>query len=217
MRYIVANWKMNMDLKNVKKWLGNFEQRKFNNKVILSPSFPFLHLLQTLLEGSSIELAAQNFSDKQKGAYTGEVGLFQIKEFCKYCIVGHSETKEGFDTISRKRDLCLKESVTPIVCFTDPKDALKYYAKGSVLAWEDPQNISHDGVFNEKPAQEVGRVLSEIKEKLPPETAVLYGGSVHEQNVAELAKISGLGGVISGGASLDPKRFERIINGFEQK
>ena len=113
-KYIIANWKMNFNSKQVDVWVKEFKNlisADFENlEIILAPSF--LHM--EIAKKSGFSLAAQDISLYDEGAHTGETGAFQIKEYCKYCIIGHSERGETPSEILRKRDECLKNNITSI-------------------------------------------------------------------------------------------------------
>jgi triosephosphate isomerase (TIM) len=217
MKYIIANWKMNMDLRAITLWYEEFEKnfpvKNPDCKIIIAPSFVHVPLLKEFPD-NSLEIATQDVSQNEKGAHTGDVGVFQIKEFCRYSLVGHSERKEPMDTVIKKRDLCLKENIIPIVCFKDLKDVVKVWIKGTLLAWEDPQNISVNGVYKDKDPKDIEKGVAQIRKLIPAEAALIYGGSVNEKNIQNLVKIDGLDGVLVGNASLDPKHFTEIIKAF---
>ena len=214
MKYFIANWKMNMGIKEVVAWVESYSRASSkikNTKVIIAPSTPHLPLLSEVNQRLNFEISAQDVSAFEKGAHTGEIGTFQIKEFCKYSIVGHSERKESFDTVIAKRDFCLKEGITPIVCFVKTPDAPKLYKAGVILAWEDPSNISLNGTYRDKDPKEVAGGVAQIRSFLPEEAILIYGGSVNRENIKDLAKIQGIDGVLVGNASLDPNHFIDII------
>lgn len=248
MKYIIANWKMNMDKNNLKDWMKNFkwssnseigeegESSKDTKKtVIFAPSFIHIPIVSVFIEEERkedekknaneenkqkdgeeeniLELASQDVSFNTKGAHTGSVGGFQIKDFCKYVIVGHSELNEDTETVIKKRDICLDESIIPIVCFSNPSDIFKLNKSGCIFAWEDPTNISKEGIYNEKDPQEIENVIKEIKTQIP-QCVLIYGGSVNEQNIKKIADIKELDGVLVGNASLDPNIFLKIINTY---
>lgn len=218
MNYIIANWKMNMGFEDIVAWTEGFSGfMKFispETEVILAPSFPFIPLAYELAKVSTIKIASQDVSVEEKGAHTGETGAFQIKEFCKYAIVGHSERKESQEVVIKKRDLCLKEGIVPIVCFVNPKDLSDLYKEGTIIAWEDPKNISKDGVYNAEDPQRISEISKEIRKIIPTDAPLVYGGSVNENNIKDIAKIPGLDGVLVGNASLDPKTFASIIQSY---
>lgn len=145
------------------------------------------------------------------------MGGFQIKEFCTYAIVGHSERKEDKETVIKKRDMCLTEGITPIVCFVDPDHIKDYYKEGVIIAWEDPKNISKNGVYHAEKTDHIEEITKEIRKMLPKDAVLIYGGSVNEQNIGEISKIRSLDGVLVGNASLEPKTFADIIVAYADK
>ena len=214
MKLVIANWKMNMNLPETTGWLEEFTRMQKNDslavEVVIAPPFPYLGEVKS----TGLSVGAQDVSALEKGAHTGEVGAFQIKDYCKYCIVGHSERKEDKAAVLKKRNACLKARIIPIVCFVDPADALDYYADGAVLAWEDPANISVGGNYKAKDPQEIDAEATFMKKSLPDNATLVYGGSVNRQNAKELANIVELDGVLVGNASLDPAHFMEIVEAF---
>lgn len=208
-KYAIANWKMNLSLNDITKWLNNF-QYTGNVKVLLAPSYPYLGLID------HTRCSAQNVSVKEQGSHTGETGIFQIKDFCTHCIIGHSERKESKKIVLEKRDLCLNNGVTPIVCLSNPEESYDYYRSGTLLAWEDPKNISVGGVLNQIDINEIKNVIYKMKKALPEEAVLIYGGSVNRQNIPALNNTTLIDGVLVGGASLDPQHFMDIIKVLEK-
>ena len=231
MKYVIANWKLNMDSKDLANWVGPFS-KKYQNikkdwkkrriieerwpKILLSPSLVYIPAISEISQKMGVETCAQDVSPFERGAFTGENGAFQVKVFSKYAIIGHSERKEPVEVVARKRDLCLKEKITPIVCFVNPSDLLRLYKDGCVMAWEDPQNISINGVYRSEDPAKISAIAKEIRKIVPPEAKLIYGGSVNERNVAAISRISELDGVLVGNASLDPEIFATIIRYFVQ-
>ncbi len=216
-KYLIANWKMNMSLENVKTWLDTFCAScpvRDTVEIILAPSYMHLPYVFEQAQKCGFDLAAQDVSEDVKGAHTGEVGAFQIKDFCKYCIVGHSEQKNPLEEVLRKRDLCVRAGITPVICFVEIDTVEKLYVENALLAWEDPANISHEGVFSPKPVEEIKKAVAEIKGRLPADSLVFYGGSVNRQNMTDLVNISKLDGVLVGSASLDPVHFADLAGAY---
>ncbi|MFC1700322.1 triose-phosphate isomerase [Patescibacteria group bacterium] len=218
MKYIIANWKMNLTLETLTKWVKGISDIKkvlnSDKKVILSPSHIHISLIHELTNETDIELASQDVSTEEDGAHTGDTGILQIKEFCKYSIVGHSERGEDRETVLKKRDLCLKNGITPIVCFVDPELAPEYFKEGVILAWEDPKNISKNGGYSVKDPSEIKSGVENIRSSLPEEAALIYGGSVNRENIGDIAKLDNVDGVLVGHASLDPEHFIDIIGAY---
>jgi triosephosphate isomerase (TIM) len=216
MKYFVANWKMNMSIKDIITWLDKFSNIKFpkdlDRHIIICPSFPHLSLIKEVSKEIGFEIGTQDISVFEKGAHTGETGRFQIKELANYCIVGHSEREESLDTVVSKRDLCIRTGLTPIVCFVNQNDIRKLDTNGAILCWEDPKNISKDGVYRDKNPADIEKGLKKIKRLVSPNTTIIYGGSVNKENIKHLNKVKEIDGVLVGNASLDPNHFADIIN-----
>ena len=207
---------MNMSLKDIVSWLEEFSKlelkQDLNRHIIICPSFPHLSLLKEVSGKIGFEVGAQDLSMFEKGAHTGETGNFQLKELVNYCIVGHSERKESVDTVIIKKDLCIKAGIIPLICFVDKKDLIKLDTKGVILCWEDPNNISKDGVYREKNPLDIAKEMREIIERVSKETVIIYGGSVNRENIKSLNEIKEIDGVLVGNAGLDPNHFADIIN-----
>jgi triosephosphate isomerase (TIM) len=216
MNYFIANWKMNMSIKDIVPWLAEFSKIKLldslDRKIIICPSYPHIALLRECNKEMGFEVGAQDLSVFEKGAHTGETGNFQLKELCAYTLVGHSERKEPYDVVLQKINLAKESGITPIVCFVNPDEAKKYNSVGGLLAWEDPNNISVNGVYREKDSKNILNGVKKIKKNTSPSTPLIYGGSVNRENIKLLNEIKEIDGVLVGNASLDPKHFADIIN-----
>jgi len=216
MNYFIANWKMNMSIKDIVPWLEKFSKSKLLNsterKIVICPSHIHISLLRECSHEMGFEVGSQDISIFDKGAHTGEIGNFQVKELCTYTLIGHSERKEPREDVIKKSDLAKSVGVTPIVCFVDPSEAKLLDSSNTVLAWEDPENISVDGVYRGKDETSVENGIKNIKSIISKNTPLIYGGSVNRENIKLLNKIVGLNGVLVGNASLDPTHFADIIN-----
>ena len=124
---IAGNWKMNctkseaMDLaKNITQGIS---QVQLENKItILIP--PFIHLVDVqkiCTLGSSIMVGAQNCSEYQKGAYTGEISAEMLSSYnIQYVLIGHSERRsyfnESHEILLQKLKNSLEHGLSPIYC-----------------------------------------------------------------------------------------------------
>ena len=77
--------------------------------------------LADLLKDTDIRLGAQNVSQMENGAYTGEVSSLMLKDFaCQYVIVGHSERRnlygESDELVAEKFEAVIKAGMVPILC-----------------------------------------------------------------------------------------------------
>jgi triosephosphate isomerase len=122
--FIAGNWKMN---KTVGEALDLIRELKADIsgvktvEVAVAPPFTALHAVHKELEGSPIHLAAQNLYWEEKGAFTGEVSSFMLKEVgCHYVIIGHSERRQLFgetdETVNRRIKAALAQGLKVIFC-----------------------------------------------------------------------------------------------------
>ena len=121
---IAGNWKMNKTVaealalvKDLKLELANLREVD----VVVCPPFTALAEVSREVLDSNIRLGAQNMSEHNFGAFTGEIAAGMLKEFSvRYVILGHSERrqyqKESDDLISKKARAALAASLHPIVC-----------------------------------------------------------------------------------------------------
>ncbi|MDD4412856.1 MAG: triose-phosphate isomerase [Patescibacteria group bacterium] len=123
-KLIMANWKMNLGLKDSIA-LASAYQEKFKNftkaDVVVCPSeFALSGVLKALKK--SVALGAQNVFWQLQGAYTGEVSATMLEELgCQYVIIGHSERRQYLSESCRLVNLKLKSvlgntKITPVVC-----------------------------------------------------------------------------------------------------
>ena len=121
---IAGNWKMNNTIpesirlvSGLKKLISDIDHLD----VVVAPNYVALNAVSVALQDTNIKLAAQNMSDEEKGAYTGEVSASMLKDtHCSYVILGHSERrqyyKESNDFINRKILTALENELIPIFC-----------------------------------------------------------------------------------------------------
>lgn len=127
-KHIVAgNWKMNLGFSEADELLDELmtELEKVelprDEQVIVCPPFPYIEMASDYANDSYFMVGAQNVSDKEQGAYTGEVSAAML-ESCEidYCIVGHSERRayygETDELVAAKVNQLLKHNLHPIVC-----------------------------------------------------------------------------------------------------
>ena len=121
---IAGNWKMNktvaegLDLvQGLKRELGTVKEVD----IVVCPPFTALSEVSKAILDSNIRLGAQNMSEHNSGAYTGEIAAGMLKEFSvRYVILGHSERRQfqkECDALIAKKTLAAHgASLKPIVC-----------------------------------------------------------------------------------------------------
>lgn len=124
---VAGNWKMNKNLEEGEALTTSIIQMVSaeltnNTEVVIIPPFVHLTLIHTLIGSSfNISLGAQNCSNHDAGAFTGEVSVGMLKNLgVKYIIVGHSERRDYFHEntalLVEKTSKVLAADLTPIFC-----------------------------------------------------------------------------------------------------
>jgi triosephosphate isomerase (TIM) len=124
-RLIVAgNWKMNKTVAEALFLVGDLKIELANvteMDIVVCPPFTALSEVAKAIRDSNIRLGAQDMSEHNAGAYTGEIAAEMLKEFAvRYVILGHSERrqyhKESDELISKKARAAHAASLQPIIC-----------------------------------------------------------------------------------------------------
>ena len=119
---IAGNWKMNLGPKGAVSLISELKKVKPNKaEMLICPPFVDLPAASEMVQGTHIQLGAQNMYPEEKGAFTGEISPAMLKELhCRYVICGHSERRhimgESDEFIHRKVVSSLAHSLTPILC-----------------------------------------------------------------------------------------------------
>ncbi|HUE37577.1 MAG TPA: triose-phosphate isomerase [Candidatus Acidoferrum sp.] len=122
---IAGNWKMNKTVAEALALVNDLKLELKNVKetdIVVCPPFTALESVsRAILETKNIRLGAQNMSEHNFGAYTGEVCAGMLKEFfVRYVILGHSERrqhqKESDALIAKKAAAAHAATLKPIIC-----------------------------------------------------------------------------------------------------
>ncbi len=243
-RIIAGNWKMNGTVPETEQLIkellaGNSKNEKVN--VVICPPFTSLYVAARLLDGSHIALGAQDMSEHERGAYTGEVSAEMLLTIgVKYVILGHSERRqyhaEDDRLVNAKVKTALAAGLTPIICVGE---TLQQREAGeteqvvgrqvertlaglvpdsiaqTVIAYEPVWAIGTGKNATPQMAQEVHEFIREKVAETDKEVAealpILYGGSVNPKNAKGLLSQPDIDGALVGGASLKAADFIAII------
>ena len=98
---VAGNWKMNTTLEEGVELANQINTllkgKKVNCDVICCVPFTHLTSVNAVLEPEVVALGAENCSEHEKGAYTGEVSAAMVKSTgAQYVILGHSERRQYF-------------------------------------------------------------------------------------------------------------------------
>jgi triosephosphate isomerase len=121
---IAGNWKMNKTVAEALDLVRGLKIELASVKevdIVVCPPFTALEAVGKAVLDSNIRLGAQNMSEHNVGAYTGEIAAVMLKEFSvRYVVLGHSERrqyqKESDALIARKAAAVHAASLKPIVC-----------------------------------------------------------------------------------------------------
>ncbi len=127
-----ANWKMNKGASEtedfIKSFLSKVQGQSFPCEIVVAPPFvslpklaDLLHTATAVQNAHAIQIAAQNCSQYDSGAYTGEISVLMLREFfVHYVILGHSERRSIFgetdEVINAKLKKAREANLKPIFC-----------------------------------------------------------------------------------------------------
>ncbi len=145
---IAGNWKMNLDhlqaIATVQKlgWTLKDARHSYGAdgaEVAVFPPFTDLRSVQTLVSGDKLEIrfGAQDLSEHDAGAYTGEVsGAFLKALECRYVLVGHSERRqyhgESDEVCAGKVAAALRHGLVPVLCVGETAEDLETHGASAV-------------------------------------------------------------------------------------
>lgn len=241
-KLIVGNWKMNGGLQANAELVAGICQGLSSALVSgVGVAVPAIYLsqMQAALQGSAIALAAQDVSQHEKGAYTGEISAAMLQEFCvRYALVGHSERRqyhgETDAVVALKAQAALARGITPIVCIGETlsereagqtEQVVKRQLAAViqqvgpcvtelVVAYEPVWAIGTGKTATPEQAQAVHAVLrAQLKAatEQADRISLLYGGSMNAANAVQLLAQPDIDGGLIGGASLKAADFLQII------
>lgn len=242
-KLIAGNWKMNGAKPEIRSLIAGILARldpARSAEVMVMPPFPYIPLVQSLLDHTPVLLGAQDLSPHHSGAYTGDVSGDMLADWhCTHVLVGHSERRslhgESSKEVAAKFVAAQSAGLQPVLCVGESLEqresgrtaevvgeqiAAVVEAAGiaafsrSVVAYEPVWAIGTGKTATPDQAQEVHAL---IRAQLAAEDAtivdrvrILYGGSVKPDNAADLFACEDIDGGLIGGASLQADSFMAI-------
>lgn len=152
-KIVAGNWKMNKTLTEAQALSAELKsilnaEYKGNAAVLVCVPFPFLQIIKEFSEGSVIQTGAQNCSEHESGAFTGEVSASMIKSLgISYVIIGHSERRQYFgengQLLAKKTDQCLAHGLTPIFCCGEPLEVRESGRHAELVKTQIAESLFH--------------------------------------------------------------------------
>jgi len=240
-KLIAGNWKMNGSLASNAALLQALlaGAGEWVCDVAVCVPAPYLAQVQGLVAGSALHLGAQDVSQHDSGAYTGEVSAAMLRDFgVRYAIVGHSERRqyhqESDALVANKAQRALAAGITPIVCVGETlaereagltEEVVKrqlaavIHTNGHciseiVVAYEPVWAIGTGKTASPEQAQQVHAVLRaqlRAASERADRVQIVYGGSMNAANAAQLLAQADIDGGLVGGAALKAQDFLQII------
>lgn len=242
---VAGNWKMNTTLDEGVELANNINAllkgKTVNCDVVICVPFTHLTSVNAVIEPDLVKLGAENCSEHEKGAYTGEVSAAMVKSTgATHVILGHSERRQYFgennEQLLAKTKLALANGLTPIFCVGEVLEERENgtyndVVKGQVealfelsaedfgkiiIAYEPVWAIGTGKTATADQAQDMhAHIRKVIEDKYGKEvadnTSILYGGSCKPTNAKELFAKPDVDGGLIGGAALNAESFLGII------
>ena len=240
---VAGNWKMNGSLDSITALVEGIKaglDSVTTAEMVVCPPFVYIPTVASLIGDASISPGAQDVSDQEAGAHTGEVAPAMLTDVgCKYVIVGHSERRsiygESDAFTASKFAAARKAGLIPILCVGE---LLEEREQGiteqvvsrqldavidlegvgaladAVIAYEPVWAIGTGKTATPDQAQDVHAFirgkLAALDSSVADKVRILYGGSMNAANAAELLAMADIDGGLIGGASLKPADFLAI-------
>ena len=214
------------------------------NEVVIFPPFTALETVADAIDGKHVGYGAQDLHWGDNGTYTGAISGAMIADICaEYVLVGHSERRtifgENEKIVASKIIAAYRNGLKPMLCVGENlaereagktarkinmqlKSALRVIApedaENLVVAYEPIWAIGSGKAATVEDALEVCTLIRNkigkiFTEDIARKVRILYGGSVNEKNAADF-NVSGIDGVLVGGASLKAESFAKIVRSF---
>ncbi len=241
--FALANWKMAMTIAETRDFIRRFlplvEGLAERVDIVICPPFTALYVASLELEGSGVQLGAQNLHPGPGLAWTGEISAQLLADVgCRWVMLGHWERRRHFgeddELVSRKVRAALEAGLRPILLVGEPAD----YRGGSELFLERQLEILTRGLSAgeiekmvfvyepegaigvEEPAspEHINRGCAFVREKLrrtfgdaAERVRIIYGGSVSPEFAPAILSLPEVDGLGATRKGRDPETFASIV------
>lgn len=120
---IIGNWKMNKTIAETRSFISGLALAisEATAKIGIAVPFTSMAAASQTAQDTLIKIGAQNISDFDEGAYTGEISCKMIQDAgASFALIGHSERRRLFHEddalVNRKIKKALEWGVQPVFC-----------------------------------------------------------------------------------------------------
>jgi triosephosphate isomerase (TIM) len=243
-KIVAGNWKMNGNKASIEALLRGIlsAQDDFGAaECVVFPPALYLDFIQQECKNSDLAWGAQNVSEHDEGAFTGEISAAMLTDFgCRYALLMHSERRQFYhetdDVAGKKFVKAVASGLSPILCMGETLAEREQGQTAEVVGHQLAAVIKHAGIdafekavlayepvwaigtgVTATPAQAeevhlfVRQTLAEYSQALAESVPIIYGGSVKPSNARDLFGMPNIDGALVGGASLQANDFVDII------
>ena len=234
MKKVILNQKSYMFYDDMVKFKNSFDKLKTNNyEFIIFPPILYLSMFKYI----KYKVGTQNFFSYKMGSFTGELNLETLKKIgIDYTLIGHFERRkivfESYEMAKEKLFKSLSSKCYTILCvgeikktrspFNYIKKELNYYLRSIDSSTLKYLSIAYEpswaiGSGEIQCIDKIQNVIDNIKlyiyKKYNLNIEVYYGGSVDENNINDIFKVSD--GVVLGKASINIDELNKILKGLK--
>ncbi|PWU11543.1 MAG: triose-phosphate isomerase [Verrucomicrobia bacterium] len=203
---IAGNWKMNKTVAEALDLVRGLKIELSTVKevdIVVCPPFTALGEVSKAILDSNLRLGAQNMSEHNVGAYTGEITAVMLKEFSvRYVILGHSERRqyqrESNELIAKKALAAHNAALKPIVCVGETlaereanrtQEILDTQVRGSLAGLTNDQMV--ETIIAYEPVWAIGTGKTATTEQAQEAHAFIRGllGKSFDETVARRVRI----------------------------
>lgn len=227
--FLGANWKMNDVPAGALEAQSPYRSTDHVDIAVLPT---FLDLKKCIDAGLTV--GAQCGRVEEKGAFTGDISLRQIKEIgCRYILCGHSEQRKNHgatdEDITKQVQTAITLDLMPILCIGESAEERSTGKTDEVinrqlrLMTQTSNLTAHSFIIAYEPSWAIGtgtpanlhdiaEIHHFIRSLLPsPDIKILYGASLNASNAQKILSLPDVDGSLIGGASLKPDEFRKIV------
>lgn len=237
---VAGNWKMNGSREEIRALMTGIVSdlgADISAEAAVCPPFAYLAEVHALIGDAPVALGAQDVSEHDAGAFTGEISGPMLTDVgCTYAIVGHSERRnlhgESDECVARKFAAARRHGLVPILCVGELLEERENGVTEQVISRQIDAVIALEGVealadavIAYEPVWAIGtgrtatpeqaqEVHAFIRNRIAKQNAavaeglrILYGGSVNAANAEGLFAKPDIDGGLVGGASLKSAEF----------